>query len=73
MLFSTFTFSGLPAAAELLSNSVGVVLPEETDEDLWLEAAAPALGERKNKGDTLSLFEADVNCWLVDNSLVIDV
>jgi hypothetical protein len=37
------TFSSLPTAAELLSNSVGVVLPEETDEDLWFEVAAPAL------------------------------
>ena len=39
-------FSVLPAATEVLNISVGVVLPEETEDDLQLEAEPPALGDR---------------------------
>ncbi len=43
-------------------NSFGVVLPEETEDDLWLDLEAPALGVRKVKVDTRSLVVPDDNC-----------
>ncbi len=51
----------LTSTTEEFNNSVGVVLPEEPEDDLWLETEAPALGERNIKGDTLSLLIPEDN------------
>jgi hypothetical protein len=54
-------FSVLIVTTEEFNNSVGVILPEETEDDLRLETEAPALGERNIKGDTLSLLIPEDN------------